>query len=146
MSGWQSIETAPYNQPVRIRAGHMTFVARLIPDASINSDEQSCDQWQAEHEGEHPPCWSGGACWESNENECRSLQPEVWQPLTTEATLRAENELMREALNDAPAAINAAFVQADAEYRDHDKTAARHDAVVRAFREKVRNALAQVAK
>lgn len=46
-----------------------------------------------------------------------------------------------EVLQEANAAINAAFAQADAEARDHDKAADRHDRIVRAFREKVRAAL-----
>ncbi len=76
---WQPIETAPVDSPVRVKCGEMTFLARLVPWASINSEGAECDQWQAENEGEHPPCWSGGACWESNENECLSLQPTHWQ-------------------------------------------------------------------
>lgn len=77
---WRPLDTAPYNTPVRIKAGNMTFIAELLPSASMNEDGE-CDQWQAVHEGEHPPCWSGGACWASNENEDPSLQPEGWMPL-----------------------------------------------------------------
>lgn len=81
---WQPIQTAPYNEPVKIKVGEgMEFVARLIPDGSMSSEEESCDQWVAEHEGEHPECWSGGACWESNEGEVASLQPTRWKPLAT---------------------------------------------------------------
>ena len=79
--GWQDIANAPVNTPVRVKAGNMTFIARIVLGASMTSDEQECDQWQAEHEGEHPPCWSGGACWESNEDEAMSLQPTHWQPI-----------------------------------------------------------------
>lgn len=89
---WQDIATAPYNTPVRVKAGEMTFIARLLPDAAMSSDEQSCDRWQAEIEGEHPPCWSGGACWESNENEDPSLQPTHWQPLPSPPTIEAHKE------------------------------------------------------
>lgn len=78
-SQWFRIDSAPYNQVVRVRAGEMTFLARLIPDAAINLDETSCDQWQAAREGEHPPCWSDGACWSSNVDEETSLQPTHWQ-------------------------------------------------------------------
>jgi len=81
MSEWKTIDSAPYNTPVRIKVGEMTFVARLLPDASMTEDELPCDQWQAEIEGEHPPCWSGGACWSSNENEDPSLPPSGWMPL-----------------------------------------------------------------
>lgn len=79
---WQPIETAPSNTSVIVKVGeHMAFAARLIPHGSMNSDEQACDQWQAEHEGEHPECWDDGCCWESNASECMSLQPTHWQPL-----------------------------------------------------------------
>ena len=76
---WRPINTAPIDTPIRVKVGEMTFLARLLPDASMTSDERSCDQWQAEREGEHPPCWSGGACWESNEDEVMSLQPTQWR-------------------------------------------------------------------
>lgn len=90
-AGWQPIETAPYSTPVEVRAGDMIFLAQLEPDASMTSDEQSCDQWQAVNEGEHPPCWSGGACWELNENECESLQPYAWR-LPAAPAIRARGE------------------------------------------------------
>ena len=80
---WRPIESAPYSQEVIVRAGSMTFRAELVPDASINRHGSDCDQWQATIEGEHPPCWSGGACWESNEDEVMSLQPDAWRPAPT---------------------------------------------------------------
>lgn len=78
---WQDIETAPYNTVVIVKVGlSMEFEASLIPDSAMSSLEEFCDQWQAAHEGEHPPCWSGGCCWESNEDENASLQPHAWKP------------------------------------------------------------------
>lgn len=77
--GWRPIESAPFNTPVEIKAGSMTFLARLEPDVSEDENGQSCDQWLAEIDGEHPPCWSAGACWSSNENDDRSLQPTAWR-------------------------------------------------------------------
>lgn len=76
---WRPIETAPYDTPVEVKVGSMTFLARLLADASMSSLDETCDQWQAENDGEHPPCWSGGACWASNENEDMSLQPTAWR-------------------------------------------------------------------
>lgn len=82
VEGWQPIETAPVNTPVRVKLGEgMVIVARLVPDASITSDGQTCDQWQAEFENEHPECWSDGCCWESNVDEICSMQPTHWMPL-----------------------------------------------------------------
>ncbi|MFT4056878.1 MAG: hypothetical protein QM681_20400 [Novosphingobium sp.] len=79
LSGWRGMdEHIPYDTPLEIRVGRMTMWARLIPDGSENEDG-SCDQWVAEYEGEHPPCWSDGACWESNDDECMSLQPTAWR-------------------------------------------------------------------
>lgn len=79
---WQPIETAPVGVPVRVRVGEgMTLVAKLVSGGSMNSDEEFCDQWQAEHEGEHPECWHDGCCWESNADEQMSLQPTHWQLL-----------------------------------------------------------------
>lgn len=87
--GWQDIATAPYNTPVIIEVGSgMTFVAQLVPDASMNSEDQFCDQWRAVHQGEHPPCWSGGACWESNENDAISMQPRRWRALDPEEIVK----------------------------------------------------------
>ncbi|NML93833.1 hypothetical protein [Novosphingobium olei] len=79
---WKDIESAPYNTVVRVKAGQMTFLARLIPNGAMSDMDTSCDQWVAEIEGEHPPCWSGGACWENNEDESPSLQPDGWQSLS----------------------------------------------------------------
>ena len=80
MSEWQPIETAPYEIPVKVKVGvSMEFVARLLPEVSLRDDETWCDQWQAEYEGEHPECWSDGACWESNANGVCSMQPTAWK-------------------------------------------------------------------
>lgn len=80
MTNWQPIESAPYDLAVEVKVGEgMTFIAALARNASMNSDEQPCDQWQAVHEGEHPPCWSEGACWSSNVDDVTSLQPTAWR-------------------------------------------------------------------
>lgn len=80
MVEWRDIASAPYSTPVRVKVGGMTFLARLEPDASMSDMDTSCDQWQAVNEGEHPPCWSEGACWESNLDGDCSMQPEAWTP------------------------------------------------------------------
>lgn len=77
---WRPINEAPYGQEVRIQAGEMTFLAMLVKDGSMLEDETPCDQWQATREGEHPECWSDGACWASNADDCASLQPTGWVP------------------------------------------------------------------
>ena len=80
-AAWLPIWQAPYQVAVEVRVGRMTFLAMLMPDASMTDAGASCDQWQAVHEAEHPPCWSGGACWASNEDGVRSLQPIAFRHL-----------------------------------------------------------------
>lgn len=90
---WCPIETAPYDTPVTVLAGNMTFLARLGLDAGLSDDGAPCDQWRAEIDGEHPPCWSGGACWASNENEEQSLQPSHWMPRHSPPALQTQGAL-----------------------------------------------------
>ena len=80
-AAWLPIESAPYEQTVEIKVGSMTFLAALHPGVSEDDEGRSCDQWQAAVEGEHPPCWTDDACWQSNSNEQMSLQPTAWRAL-----------------------------------------------------------------
>lgn len=86
MSGWRDIETDPpkYDEVVKVKAGHMTFRAVLRNNIAMDDEGVSCDQWEAAIEGEHPPCWSDGACWELNVDGYGSLQPEEWRPVPPE--------------------------------------------------------------
>ncbi len=71
-----------YNTPVRVLVGDgMSFLARYVKDASVDEDENVCDQWQAVLEGEHPPCWSNGAQWANNEDEVASMPVRQWRAL-----------------------------------------------------------------
>ena len=82
MSEWQPIDSAPYDQAVVVKVGiGMQFHAILRDDVSIDEYGNDCDQWQSVNDGEHPPCWSGGSCWEYNEDFYMSLQPTHWMPL-----------------------------------------------------------------
>ena len=47
-SEWQPIETAPYNEAVRVKVGSMTIIASLLPDASYSGLDTYCDQWVAQ--------------------------------------------------------------------------------------------------
>lgn len=95
--GFQPISDAPYSTPVEVRVGSMTFLARLLPDAS-EGENGSCDQWVAEIEGEHPPCWSGGSCWAMNEDEVESLQPTGWRFPSRTAELEAALKMIFDAM------------------------------------------------
>lgn len=95
-AAWCDIKDAPYDIEVTVKVGGMTFGAILRVSASVDDDGNDCDQWQATVEGEHPPCWSGGACWASNEDETMSLQPEAFRltppPDAAAALQRAKDE------------------------------------------------------
>lgn len=56
--------------------------------------------------------------------------------------MREASNALADALRGAEAAVQAAFAQADAEFRHHDKIASRHDATIRAWRDKRDAALA----
>lgn len=82
---WQPISSAPFHTPVIVKVGQMTFPAVLRGNAAMDENGQDCAQWQAMNEGEHPPCWSDGACWASNADGLTSMQPTCWKPATPEA-------------------------------------------------------------
>lgn len=68
----------PYETVVEVLVDGRWFPAALAHNNSMNSDGEVCDQWYATTE-DHPPCWSGGGCWEVNADECCSAQPEAWR-------------------------------------------------------------------
>jgi hypothetical protein len=80
MEEWQDIKTAPYRLPVVVQLEDGSeLLAELVPNASMTDEEMPCDQWQEIEEGSAPPCWTDGACWESNHDEVMSLQPRKWR-------------------------------------------------------------------
>jgi len=90
MEDWNPVNAAPYGTPVRVKVGHMTFVARLVQSLAMDDDDEACDQWLAEYEGEHPPCWTAGACWATNEDGVPSLPVEGWHDNPPELEARAK--------------------------------------------------------
>ena len=98
LGGWQPTDTAPMDTEVEVRTGLMAFRAKLVPGAGMTENEQLCDQWQATREGEHPPCWSDGACWSSNADHCPSMQPEAWRPVPFSVSPRPSREETGDAL------------------------------------------------
>lgn len=81
---WQPIDDAPYDTPVTVRVGGMTFGAILRRGASETTDGDPCDQWQALIADEHPPCWTDGACWEINADGYGSREPEAWRTIAAQ--------------------------------------------------------------
>lgn len=76
---WQAMDAAPYGISVQVKCeGFRPFLATLVRDGSVNEREQSCDQWQADTDT-FPPCWTDGACWESNADGFMSKQPQMWR-------------------------------------------------------------------
>ncbi len=87
---WKPVKTAPYNQEVEVRVGMMCFRAMLVQNGALDEKGNSCDRWIEAREGEHPPCWSDGACWESNEDLSPSLQLNAWRSLRSSPTPDSE--------------------------------------------------------
>lgn len=80
-SGWQPIESAPYDQEVLIRTyGGLTLEAKLLPSHSLDASAKPCDQWVATTDL-FPECWSDGECWEYNADLNTSDHPQYWTPL-----------------------------------------------------------------
>lgn len=75
---WQPIESAPFDTDVWVRVDGMQFKARRT---IVSEGTCSYSQWLATVEGVHPPCWSDGAYWSSNENDDRSLPVLGWMLL-----------------------------------------------------------------
>lgn len=86
MSDWNTdMSAAPAGIPLEVKVGEgMIFHASLAITQSMDGDGNICDQWQATHEGEHPPCWTEGACWQENEDQVASLQPIAWRHIQGE--------------------------------------------------------------
>lgn len=79
---WQQMKTAPRDKTtvlVCTFSGYV-FPAFYDPTGSVDENEEVCGIWCAKYEGFHPPCWSEGQCWTSNEDEIMSEQPLYWRP------------------------------------------------------------------
>lgn len=88
---WRTIDSAPYSTPVKVKCGQgKAFMAELIPNGSMDENEMECDQWVACEGESFPPCWSGGACWESNADGVMSKQPTAWMPLPPPPTITGD--------------------------------------------------------
>ncbi|PZU95595.1 MAG: hypothetical protein DI527_00875 [Chelatococcus sp.] len=78
--GWNDIESAPRDRPAIL----LTFQGHVVKAAWQTgfTDENGRDTgaWCATEEGQHPPCWSEGVCWASNEDESPSDPPVAWLP------------------------------------------------------------------
>ena len=83
MSEWQPIETAPKDSThviVRTPDGSL-FTAAYVP-GFLDSNDNDCWCWVALSDL-HPDDWSGGTCWEVNEDGESSQHPTHWMPLPT---------------------------------------------------------------
>jgi hypothetical protein len=96
----------------------VAFIRDILPRLFAAAD--AADPVRAE------PGW-----WGRFASKLRKERDEVW----------AENARLRELVKDAQSAISAAYQQADAEWRDHDKLAGKYADEVHAWRERGRRAL-----
>jgi hypothetical protein len=94
LEDWQDMKTAPMDgSDIQIRTfDGFEMLARFEPQGFMTEDGKDCGGWVASVEGEHPECWSGGACWESNEQEVASDHPSAWRPAGRAALAGARHE------------------------------------------------------
>lgn len=82
---WQDLTSVPLDGgsvELKLEDG---FVLRASWQGGfMSSAEDDCSCWVADEDADYPDCWTDGACWESNANECMSLQPEFWRPAPQE--------------------------------------------------------------
>lgn len=79
-TGWQP-DGATIGPPVALlTAGGRLVKARYHAGAVVGA-EGPCGAWIAEEEGQHPPCWTDGICWERNAEGEPSDSPIAWMPL-----------------------------------------------------------------
>ncbi|NBW15571.1 MAG: DUF551 domain-containing protein [Caulobacteraceae bacterium] len=80
MSEWRPIETAPRDSThVMLRAGGREFPGAYLP-GFLDSNDNDCWCWAALGPN-HPDDWTGGTCWEVNEDGLPSTKPTHWMPL-----------------------------------------------------------------
>lgn len=73
---WRRMESAPVEKSVVVWAGGMAFCASLrICDYGPDDPSYA---WVADRLGIHPPCWTDGRCWGSNEHNEPSARPLCW--------------------------------------------------------------------
>ncbi len=81
---WRTMDWAPKDgTPIRVRTSRRQFDVSW-QTGLVDDHDQECGAWHAEKVGDHPPCWTDGICWASNEDGRPSEQPQAWQPLPEE--------------------------------------------------------------
>lgn len=91
---WLDPVDAPYGTELLVKThGGAVFLAKYECNASVNSDENACDQWQAVNV--HPECWTNGCCWESNADEMASDPVVGWINLSALHPTKAEQWLKK---------------------------------------------------
>lgn len=80
---WQPISTAP-RDGTAIQAkipGHGSDNIIAWQDGFLMSEDKDCDCWVFVDDQESPLCWTGGVCWEVNEDGKQSVRPTHWRLL-----------------------------------------------------------------
>ena len=86
--GWRDIASAPRDNShviVRTALGRVFSAFMGTPVVGESGDDLA---WTAADEGIHPPCWTDGICWSSNEDEEPSDPPVAWLPIPQEGEER----------------------------------------------------------
>lgn len=82
---WQPMETAPRDgTPIQADIpgnGKDNIIAWM--DGFLNDTGQCCCAWVFVDDQEPPDCWTDGVCWESNDDNEKSVDPAAWKPLPT---------------------------------------------------------------
>ncbi|MGW9333608.1 hypothetical protein [Bosea sp. NPDC055594] len=80
--GWYTLASAPLDgRDIDIlTAGGFELRARYERQGFINEAGDDCGGWVSSEEDKHPPCWTDGVCWGSNEDESPSDPPIMWRP------------------------------------------------------------------
>lgn len=81
--GWRPIDDEARNgEPWLIQtARERIFKAKWARDICVDEDGENVDAWAATAEDFHPPCWTDGVCWASNEDGVPSDPPVMYAPL-----------------------------------------------------------------
>jgi len=80
-SGFKPMADAPTDRVILLQVwSGKTFPVKW-QDGFLDSDECACGGWVAQEEGNHPPCWDDGACWESNSDGMPSDPPIGWKEM-----------------------------------------------------------------
>lgn len=78
---WRPMSDAPRDGTIfraEIRGYGDCHLIAWTEGIGVDDDDQPCGAWVHHGPGEPPPCWSDGACWDSNADGSMSAPPVRW--------------------------------------------------------------------